>query len=124
MLDALYGPFYDRLLVPDESAPISDAYVEALVETVFCGLERNRESQNLTGTSHDSIVDRRPSRSRPVRTLRRCGRSAAMCGAVFCRDVGISCRKNVPRLCRSSSFRSCAASARRGCLTKGESRRR
>jgi hypothetical protein len=40
VLDALYGPFYHRLLVPYENAPISDAYIDALVDTVFCGLER------------------------------------------------------------------------------------
>ena len=40
VLDALYGPFYHRLLVPYEGAPISAAYVDALVDTVFRGLER------------------------------------------------------------------------------------
>ena len=41
VLDALYGPFYHRLLLPyDDDAPISDAYVDALVDTVFGGLER------------------------------------------------------------------------------------
>jgi hypothetical protein len=66
VLDALYGPFYHRLLLPYESAPISDAYVEVLVDTVFSGLERNRESQVLTRTSHNSAVDRRPSPSGAV----------------------------------------------------------
>ena len=41
VLDALYGPFYHRLLLPyDDDAPISDAYVDALVDVVFGGLER------------------------------------------------------------------------------------
>jgi AcrR family transcriptional regulator len=40
VLDALYGPFYHRLLVPYENAPISDAYIDALVDTVFGGVER------------------------------------------------------------------------------------
>jgi hypothetical protein len=40
VLDALYGPFYHRLLVPYEGAPISAAYVDSLVDTVFRGLER------------------------------------------------------------------------------------
>jgi hypothetical protein len=40
VLDALYGPFYHRLLVPYDDASISDAYVDALVDTVFGGLER------------------------------------------------------------------------------------
>ena len=40
MLDALYGPLYHRLLVPYDDAPITDAYVDSLVDTVFRGLER------------------------------------------------------------------------------------
>jgi hypothetical protein len=40
VLDALYGPFYHRLLVPYDGAPISAAYVDSLVDTVFRGLER------------------------------------------------------------------------------------
>jgi AcrR family transcriptional regulator len=40
VLDALYGPFYHRLLVPYDGAPISTAYVDSLVDTVFRGLER------------------------------------------------------------------------------------
>jgi AcrR family transcriptional regulator len=48
-LDALYGPLYHRLLVPYEEAldqkrvydaPLSDAYIDALVDTVFGGLAR------------------------------------------------------------------------------------
>ena len=40
VLDALYGPFYHRLLVPYDGKPISAAYVDSLVDTVFRGLER------------------------------------------------------------------------------------
>jgi AcrR family transcriptional regulator len=49
MLDALYGPLYHRLLVPYEEAldqqhvndsPLSDAYIDALVDTVFGGVAR------------------------------------------------------------------------------------
>ncbi|MBR2816522.1 MAG: TetR/AcrR family transcriptional regulator [Reyranella sp.] len=40
VLDALYGPLYHRLLVPYDDAPITDAYVDSLVDTVFRGLER------------------------------------------------------------------------------------
>jgi AcrR family transcriptional regulator len=39
VLDALYGPFYHRLLVPYKTRAISDAFIDALVETVFRGLE-------------------------------------------------------------------------------------
>jgi AcrR family transcriptional regulator len=39
VLDALYGALYHRLLVPYDHASISDAYVDALVDTVFGGLE-------------------------------------------------------------------------------------
>jgi AcrR family transcriptional regulator len=47
VLDALYGPLYHRLLVPYEEAldqtrvndaPLSDAYIDTLVDTVFGGL--------------------------------------------------------------------------------------
>ncbi|WP_210243483.1 TetR/AcrR family transcriptional regulator [Mesorhizobium sp. B2-3-5] len=38
VLDALYGPLYHRLLVPYVNSEISDAYIEAIVETVFGGL--------------------------------------------------------------------------------------
>jgi AcrR family transcriptional regulator len=41
VLDALYGPFYHRLLVPYNNGVISDAFIEALVDTVFRGLEPN-----------------------------------------------------------------------------------
>ena len=40
VLDALYGPFYHRLLAPYDNSAISDAYVDLLVDTVFRGLER------------------------------------------------------------------------------------
>jgi AcrR family transcriptional regulator len=40
MLDALYGPLYHRLLVPYDNAPLSDAYIDTLVDTVFGGLAR------------------------------------------------------------------------------------
>jgi hypothetical protein len=39
VLDALYGPFYHRLLVPYKNGVISDAFSEELVDTVFGGLE-------------------------------------------------------------------------------------
>jgi hypothetical protein len=42
VLDALYGPFYHRLLVPYNNGVISDAFIEALVDTVFRGLEPKR----------------------------------------------------------------------------------
>jgi AcrR family transcriptional regulator len=38
VLDALYGALYHRLTIP--YAPLSDGYVEALVDSVFGGLER------------------------------------------------------------------------------------
>jgi AcrR family transcriptional regulator len=40
VLDALYGPLYHRLLVPYDNAPLSDAYIDTLVDTVFGGLTR------------------------------------------------------------------------------------
>ena len=40
VLDALYGPFYHRLLVPYDNAPISNAFIDALVDAVFGGLQR------------------------------------------------------------------------------------
>jgi AcrR family transcriptional regulator len=40
VLDALYGPFYHRLLVPYDESPLADGYVDALVDAVFSGLER------------------------------------------------------------------------------------
>ncbi len=39
VLDALYGPFYHRLLVPYNNGAISDRFIVALVDTVFGGLE-------------------------------------------------------------------------------------
>ncbi len=41
VLDALYGPFYHRLLVPHDNATISDAFISALVDAVFVGLQRS-----------------------------------------------------------------------------------
>ena len=41
MLDALSGPIYHRLLVPYDDAPLSDAFVDRVVEHVFGGLERS-----------------------------------------------------------------------------------
>jgi AcrR family transcriptional regulator len=40
VLDALYGPFYHRLLVPYDRAAMSDAFIDALVDAVFDGLQR------------------------------------------------------------------------------------
>jgi hypothetical protein len=43
VLDALYGPLYHRLLLPygdDGGVDLSDAYVDALIDTVFGGLDR------------------------------------------------------------------------------------
>jgi AcrR family transcriptional regulator len=42
VLDALYGPLYHRLLLPYEgnAVHLSDAYIDALIDTVFGGLER------------------------------------------------------------------------------------
>ena len=42
VLDALYGPFYHRLLVPYKNGTISDGFVDALVDTVFNGLQPDR----------------------------------------------------------------------------------
>ena len=39
VLDALYGPFYHRLLVPYKNSVISDAFIDTLVDTVFNGLK-------------------------------------------------------------------------------------
>jgi AcrR family transcriptional regulator len=39
VLEALYGPIYHRLLVPYNDAPISDSYIDAVIDTVFGGLE-------------------------------------------------------------------------------------
>lgn len=42
VLDALYGPLYHRLLLPydGDAVRLSDAYIDALIDTVFAGLER------------------------------------------------------------------------------------
>ena len=39
VLDALYGPIYHRLLVPYVNSDIPDTYIDAVIETVFGGLE-------------------------------------------------------------------------------------
>ena len=39
VLDALYGSIYHRLLVPYNDAAITDSYIDAVVDTVFGGLE-------------------------------------------------------------------------------------
>ena len=41
VLDALYGPFYHRLLVPYKNGVISDTFINSLIDTVFGGLERD-----------------------------------------------------------------------------------
>jgi AcrR family transcriptional regulator len=43
VLDALYGALYHRLTIP--YAPLSDGYVEALVDSVFGGLEKPKGSR-------------------------------------------------------------------------------
>jgi AcrR family transcriptional regulator len=42
VLDALYGPLYHRLLLPydGDAVHLSDAYIDALIDTVFVGFER------------------------------------------------------------------------------------
>jgi AcrR family transcriptional regulator len=44
VIDALYGPLYHRLLLPydGDAVHLSDAYIDALIDTVFGGLERKR----------------------------------------------------------------------------------
>ena len=45
VLDALYGPFYHRLLVPYKNGVLSDAFIDTLVDTVFGGIaSRGRQS--------------------------------------------------------------------------------
>jgi len=39
VLDALYGSIYHRLLIPYDDAAISDSYIDAVIDTVFGGLE-------------------------------------------------------------------------------------
>ncbi|AGA28350.1 TetR/AcrR family transcriptional regulator [Singulisphaera acidiphila] len=41
VLDALYGPIYHRLLVPYDDAPLSDEFIDRVIDHVFGGLERN-----------------------------------------------------------------------------------
>ena len=38
-LGGLYGAIYHRLLVPYNDASISDSYIDAVIDTVFGGLE-------------------------------------------------------------------------------------
>jgi AcrR family transcriptional regulator len=45
VLDALYGPFYHRLLVPYAQSNISEKFVHAVVDTVFRGLEMTCEAR-------------------------------------------------------------------------------
>ncbi|KUI28619.1 TetR/AcrR family transcriptional regulator [Mycobacterium sp. GA-2829] len=40
VLDTLYGPIYHRILVPYNGADLTDAFVDAIVDHVFGGLER------------------------------------------------------------------------------------
>lgn len=44
VLDALYGALYHRLLLPydGEEVRLSDAYIDALVDVVFAGIERKK----------------------------------------------------------------------------------
>jgi AcrR family transcriptional regulator len=44
VLDALYGPLYHRLLLPydGDAIHLSDAYIDALIDTVFGGLEKQK----------------------------------------------------------------------------------
>ena len=44
VLDALCGPLYHRLLLPydGDAVRLSDAYIDALIDTVFGGLEQKR----------------------------------------------------------------------------------
>jgi len=39
VLDALYGSIYHRILVPYNDAAVSDSYIDAVIDTVFGGLE-------------------------------------------------------------------------------------
>ena len=41
VLDALYGPIYHRLLLPYDDAPLSDAFIDRVVDHVFGGLVRS-----------------------------------------------------------------------------------
>src|SRR5437773_1536062 len=50
VLDALYGPIYHRLLVPYDDAPLSDAFIDTLVDCVFAGLEVNPGPGRKAGT--------------------------------------------------------------------------
>ena len=54
-LDALYGPIYHRLLVPYDNAALSDAYIEALVETV-CGSGAAAENPPVTSPNRSTQV--------------------------------------------------------------------
>ncbi len=53
VLDALYGPFYHRLLVPYNNGMISDRFIDALVDTVFGGVERGAAKALVQSASED-----------------------------------------------------------------------
>ena len=53
VLDALYGPFYHRLLVPYNDGAISDRFIDALVDTVFAGLEPGRAKALVQSNPQD-----------------------------------------------------------------------
>ena len=59
VLDALYGPFYHRLLVPYKNGVLSDTFVDTLVDTVFRGLEpHGREGRiQVAGRPTDRFAD-------------------------------------------------------------------
>ena len=39
MLDVLYGPLYHRFLVPFSNEPLTDSYVNSIIDAVFSGFE-------------------------------------------------------------------------------------
>ncbi len=47
VLDALYGPFYHRLLAPYDDAAIGDPYINSLIDTVFAGINRKPDQANV-----------------------------------------------------------------------------
>jgi AcrR family transcriptional regulator len=47
VLDTLYGPFYHRLLVPYKNGAITDRFIDALIDTVFGGLEQPGAAKTL-----------------------------------------------------------------------------
>jgi hypothetical protein len=42
VLDALYGPIYHRILVPYDSASLTEKFVDRIVDHVFTGVQRTR----------------------------------------------------------------------------------